>query len=79
MLRRLDEGLHGAMVIDPARSPEEATLDQVDACALEHAKRFNLVCDNGQIVCLRTGCGLEATLPSLLCPGHLAAHRRGYR
>jgi hypothetical protein len=64
------------MVTEPARSPEEATLDQVDACALEHAKRFNL---NGQIVCLRDGCGLEATLPSLLCPGHLAAHRRGYR
>jgi hypothetical protein len=64
---------------EPARSTEETPLDPVERCALEHARRFNLVCDNGQIVCLRTGCGLEATLPSLLCPGHLAAHRRGYR
>lgn len=64
---------------EPARSPDVAPLDPVHACALEHARRFNLVCDNGQIVCLRDGCGQEATLPSLLCPGHLNAHRRGYR
>lgn len=53
--------------------------DPIEAAALVHAKRFNLVCDNGQIVCLRAGCGLEATLPSLLCGGHLAAVRRGCR
>ncbi len=51
--------------------------DPIEKAALAHAKRFNLVCDNGQIVCLRAGCGLEATLPSLLCAGHLNAHRRG--
>jgi len=53
--------------------------DPIEAAALEQAKHWNLVCDNGQIVCLRPGCGLEATLPSLLCSGHLASVRRGCR
>lgn len=53
-------------------------VDQIHAAALTHAKRWNLVCTNGQIVCMREHCGVEATLPSLLCAEHLAA-RRGQR
>lgn len=60
-------------------APASATLDPIQRAALEQAKIWNLVCDNGQIVCLRSGCGLEATLPSLLCLGHLASVRRGFR
>ncbi len=59
--------------------PLAASLGTINEAALEQAKRWNLVCDNGQIICLRDGCGQEATLPSLLCGGHLAAHRRGCR
>jgi hypothetical protein len=64
-------------VSEPDLSP--VPRDAIDVAAIAQAKRFNLVCDNGQIVCLRTGCGMEATLPSLLCPGHLASVRRGCR
>jgi hypothetical protein len=66
---------------EPLPKPEHvsASLGKINEAAFEYAKRFNLVCDNGQIVCLRAGCGLEATLPSLLCDGHLAAVRRGCR
>jgi hypothetical protein len=59
--------------------PVGESLDHITATALSWAKKWNLVCENGDIVCLRDGCGLEATLPSLLCAGHLAAHRRGKR
>lgn len=62
-----------------ATARTDEPLDPQCATARELAKRWNLVCDNGQIVCLRDGCGMEATLPSLLCPGHLAAVRRGFR
>jgi hypothetical protein len=55
------------------------SLGALDEAALAQAKRWNLVCDNGQIICLRQGCGMEATLPSLLCAEHLAMHRRGQR
>jgi len=58
---------------------EPARLDPIQQAAVEQAKRWNLVCDNGQIICLRQDCGLEATLPSLLCQGHLASVRRGFR
>ena len=62
-----------------APTPTVAPRDPIEAAALEYAKRYNLVCDNGQIVCLRPGCGVEATLPTLLCSGHLAAFQRGCR
>lgn len=52
-------------------------VDAIEAAALEHAKRWNLVCENGQIACMREGCEFEATLPSLLCPGHLEQRRTG--
>lgn len=55
----------------------DAPPDLIHAAALEHAKRWNLVCENGQIICMRERCDMEATLPSLLCAGHLAARRRG--
>lgn len=61
-----------------APRPERPT-DPILAAALVHAKKFNLVCLNGQIICMREGCGIEATLPSLLCATHLAARRRGER
>lgn len=54
--------------------------DRIHDAALEHAKRWNLVCEDGQIVCLRAPqCNYVATLPSLLCEVHLAALRRGAR
>lgn len=63
---------------DPA-APAPDGLDPIQRAALQHAKLWNLVCDNGQIVCLRKDCGLEATLPTLLCAGHLASYQRGFR
>jgi hypothetical protein len=51
----------------PAEAP-----DTINATALSLAKRWNLICSNGQVICLRDNCGLEATLPSLLCVAHLA-------
>lgn len=59
---------------DPA--PPARPLDPISKAALAYAKRWNLVCDNGQVVCLRPGCGLEAILPELLCAGHLASAQR---
>lgn len=59
---------------DPPTPPRP--LDPICAAALAYAKRWNLICDNGQIVCSRKDCGLEATLPSLLCAGHLASSQR---
>jgi hypothetical protein len=56
----------------------EPTDPQCEA-ALAFAKRWNLVCDNGEIVCMRDGCDLVATLPTLLCAEHLVARRRGWR
>ncbi len=61
---------------DPEAPPEVAPLDAIHRAALAHARRWGLICDNGQIICLRDGCGLEATLPSLLCAGHFLAHQR---
>ena len=57
-------------------TPVSEALDYINVAALAHARRWNLICDNGEIVCLRDGCGLTATLPSLLCAGHLASHQR---
>lgn len=59
--------------------PMAKALDPTHQAALDWAKRWNLICENGQIICLRASCGIEATLPSLLCAGHLAAVRRGHR
>lgn len=54
--------------------------DTINATALAYAKTWNLVCEDGTVICLRDGCGLTATLPGLLCPGHLAVvQRRGGR
>lgn len=61
-------------VLDPEAPAPSKPLDEIHRAALAYAKRFNRVCDNGQIVCLR--CDLEATLPSLLCAGHLLEHQR---
>ena len=60
-------------------TPVAQSVDTIEETALSMAKRWNLVCTNGEIICLRDGCGLVATLPSLLCAGHLAARRRGQR
>ena len=57
----------------------ELAPSDIIATARSYARKWNLVCDNGQIVCLRDGCGLEATLPTLLCTEHLAAHRSRVR
>jgi len=54
-------------------------VDAIDATALALARRWNLVCENGEIVCMRAGCDQVATLPGLLCAEHLRAHRRGWR
>jgi hypothetical protein len=62
--------------IDPSAPEPPPPLDKICEAALAYAKRWNLVCDNGQIVCSRKDCGLEATLPSLLCAGHLASAER---
>lgn len=51
----------------------------LDEAALAMARKWNLVTDEGQVLCLRGGCDQLATLPSLLCRAHLVAHRRGYR
>lgn len=64
-------------MIYPTRPPDEP-VDTITAAALEHAKRFNLVCDNGEIVCIR-GCGRAATLPTLCCVTCLAARRGRWR
>lgn len=53
--------------------------DAILAAARAHAERWNLVCENGQIICMRERCEFEATLPSLLCEKHLAARARGER
>jgi hypothetical protein len=57
----------------------DAPADTIRAAALAHAKRWNLVCENGQIFCMRERCEFEATLPSLLCAAHLAERTRGER
>jgi len=59
--------------------PVAEPTNTINATALALAKKWNLVCDNGQVVCLRDGCGLEATLPSLLCVAHLATVRSRVR
>jgi hypothetical protein len=59
-------------------TPDAPAILPVDAAALSFAKKWNLVCENGQVVCLR-GCGQLATLPSLCCRECLAARRRGLR
>lgn len=58
---------------------DAAPPDRINDAALAHAKRWNLVCDDGQIVCMRERCNRVATLPSLLCAEHLAARRGGER
>jgi hypothetical protein len=60
----------------PLGEPSEP-VDAERETALAFAKRFNLVADNGEIVCIKN-CGREATLPSLCCVSCLAA-RRGIR
>lgn len=60
-------------------APAPAELSPVEQTALALAKRWNLLCDNGDVVCLRQGCGQLATLPSLLCADHLLSYRRGWR
>jgi hypothetical protein len=62
-------------VTEPTAAPAPLP---VDAAALAFAKKWNLVCDNGEIVCIR-GCGRAATLPTLCCRDCLAARRRGWR
>lgn len=57
------------------RDANPAPPDRIHAAALEQAKRWNLVCEDGQIVCMRERCGVVATLPSLLCSEHLAERR----
>jgi hypothetical protein len=50
----------------------------MDEAAMAYARRFNLVTDSGQIVCMKN-CGRLATLPTLLCRECLAAHRGSWR
>jgi hypothetical protein len=49
--------------------------EAVNAAALEHARKFNLIATDGSIVCIRS-CGRAATLPTLLCQSCLDAHRK---
>jgi hypothetical protein len=58
-----------------ADTPPTEAPNTINATALALARKWNLVCTNGQVICMRDGCGLEATLPSLLCPAHLATVR----
>lgn len=62
-----------------APTHDRAALDAIDATALALARRWNLVTDNGEIVCMRERCDQVASLPSLLCAEHLQAHRKGWR
>jgi hypothetical protein len=59
-------------------APEPTTQDLITAAAIEHARRWKLVADNGEITCVR-GCGRVATLPSLCCATCLAARRGRWR
>lgn len=59
--------------------PTPQTLGPIEETALALAKRWNLVCENGEVICLRDGCDQRATLPSLLCTDHLLSRRRGWR
>ena len=60
---------------DPEAPPPGEPLDPISAAALAYAKRWNRVCDNGEVVCIRDGCDQVATLPTLLCEAHLLAHQ----
>jgi hypothetical protein len=60
-------------------APRPEPTDPQRETALALAKRWNLLCENGEVVCLRNGCDERATLPSLLCTEHLLSHRRGWR
>jgi hypothetical protein len=60
---------------DPDAPPVSEPLDAISSAALAHARRWNLVCENGEIVCLRDGCDQVATLPTLLCEAHLLARQ----
>jgi hypothetical protein len=50
----------------------------VDEAAIAYARRFNLITEDGQIVCMKN-CGRLAMLPSLCCRECLAAHRERWR
>lgn len=59
-------------------TPVGESLAHIEATALALARKWNLVTETGEIVCLK-GCGKQATLPSLCCPTCLAAHRGHWR
>lgn len=44
---------------------------QIDAAAIEHAKKWGLWRGDGTIKCLRNGCDGDGTLPTLECAEHL--------
>lgn len=56
-------------------------VDALDQAALAYARKWRLITDNGEVLCLRLdqGCDQPATFPTLLCRKHLAARQRGYR
>jgi len=63
---------------DVADTQEPSRLLPMDAAAMNYARRFNLITEDGQVVCIRDYCGQPATLPTLLCRGCLEARRRRY-
>jgi hypothetical protein len=60
-------------VTDPEKpAPPKLPMDEAAAA---YARRFNLVTEDGQIVCI-LGCGQLAQLPSLCCWACLEARRK---
>lgn len=59
-------------------TPVAVSLLAIDETAVAMARKWNLVTEDGQIVCIK-GCGRLATLPSLCCRECLAAHRGSWR
>ncbi len=50
----------------------------IDRAAIEYAKKWELIDDNGQLWCIR-GCGRAGRLPHLCCTICITRHRTGQR
>lgn len=50
----------------------------MDAAALNMARRFRLIREDGTVKCIRDGCENDATLPTLECKWHVE-YRKGSR
>lgn len=60
----------------PLPEPLSVSLGTVTQAAVEMAKKWRLIDDQGQLWCSKDGCTRHGTYPSLLCVEHLAEHRR---